>query len=165
MKGGGRLVAIVEGPVGGEGTSHFRRPSDFEADENLWLTRWSEAGKVRSMPEEEYEEPSAPAPEEDHERPAEDGDAYVVKKDGKDPWKDSLPKQLLSWAFWLAMFYFATAGFIFGLMTQKDGTSNPTADQVFLPAEYVRDMSDTYRSVTDWQISLFRDAQELAEEP
>jgi hypothetical protein len=116
------------------------------------------------MSDEESEERQPPAIEEPDQRPADDGDQYSVKKDGKDPWKDSLPKQLASWAFWLAMFYFATAGFIYGLMTDKDGASNSTADLVFTPAEYMRGMSYTYQDITDWQISLFRDAEELVED-
>lgn len=116
--------------------------------------------------EEEYEEEESPAYEEPYRRPDEnEEEPYNVKnKDGKDPWKDSLPKRLLSWAFWLAMFYFATAGFIYGLMTNKDGTSNTTADMVFMPAEFARDWSFTYMRVTDWQISLFRDAEEVTDD-
>lgn len=117
------------------------------------------------MSDEEYEEPAAPVSEEQYKRPGEEVDPYdIKKKDGKDPWKDSLGKQLLSWAFWLMMFYFATAGFIYGLMTDKDGTSNPTADMVFMPAEFARGWSGLYTGITDWQISLFREAEELAEE-
>jgi len=115
--------------------------------------------------EEEYEEEAGSEYDEQYKRPEEEEEPYDVKnKDGKDPWKDSLAKQLLSWAFWLVMLYFATSGFIYGLMTNKDGTSNATADMVFMPAEFARGWSFTYMRVTDWQISLFRDAKELTDD-
>lgn len=99
-----------------------------------------------------------------YKRPPEEADPFAIKtKDGKDPWRPNRLKQLLSLAFWVAMFYVATAGFIHGLMTEEDGASNARADMVFKPAEYLRDMSYTYRDLTDWQISLFRNAEWLAE--
>ncbi len=114
--------------------------------------------------EDEYEEEGS-AYEEHYQRPADEEEPYnVTDKKGRDPWKDSLPKRLFSWAFWLMMFYFSTAGFIYGLMTKKDGTSNAMADTVFMPAEFARGWSFTYMRMTDWQISLFREAEEVTDD-
>jgi len=117
------------------------------------------------MSDEETDPLPEAMPEEQYPRASAGGDPYDIRrKDGKDPWKESFGRQLLSWVFWLAMFYFATAGFIYGLMTDKDGASNPTADLVFMPAEFVRGWSALYTGIIDWQISLFREAEEVAGE-
>lgn len=95
-----------------------------------------------------------------YKRPSDEGDPYSIKKDGKDPWKDHPAKVAASWIFWLMMLYFVTAGFIYGAMTGKDGKETAAARLIFAPAEYLGSWSMTYRGITDWQISLFRESKD-----
>ena len=91
-----------------------------------------------------------------YKRPEDRGDPYDIKKDGKDPWRTHPAVAAASWAFWLAMLYVVTAGFIYGALTGKEEKITPVAQTVFAPAEFLRGWSMTYRGITDWQIGLFR---------
>ena len=95
-----------------------------------------------------------------YQRPEDRGNPYEIKKDGKDPWRDHPAKVAASWLFWLAMLYFATAGFVYGALTGREEKRTPLTETYFAPAEFLRGWSTTYRGITDWQISLFRDPRE-----
>ncbi|MBL6763646.1 MAG: hypothetical protein ISQ14_01720 [Verrucomicrobiae bacterium] len=95
-----------------------------------------------------------------YKRPEDQGDPYVIKKDGKDPWRTPPAVAAASWIFWLAMLYFVTAGFIYGALTGKEEKITTTARIAFAPAEFLRDWSMTYREITDWQIGFFRKNQD-----
>jgi len=98
--------------------------------------------------------------EEQYKRPEDRGDPYDIKKDGKDPWRKHPAAVAASWAFWLAMLYFVTAGLIYGALTGKEEKKTALTEAIFAPAEFLRGWSMTYRKLTDLEISLFREEKE-----